>query len=235
MTEEKAAQPLRHRWRDRVKSADGPDDHVLRLVLLVLGDWCKNDQPFSVSISVLSPQVGLKDRALRDRLNQLDGIWFTRRKCGRRYIYRLRIPRAGEVVPSLEEVRGRSNGEWEDEGVDKSPDTGTTAPLSQNAIPARPRTDTGTPAPVNTGTTAPPKRKRPKKDVERGRARPVESLARSAPDPVPVDDGDDQLEIARFIVQAIKGGNHEDFDTASELLQERRHRERQQRMSGGSG
>lgn len=59
--------------------ARGSPDPVLRCVLLVLGNWEKEDgRPFSVPNSAPARQTGLKDRAIRYRLQQLDGVWFTR-------------------------------------------------------------------------------------------------------------------------------------------------------------
>jgi hypothetical protein len=97
-----------YRWLDQVKSPDGPPDPVLRLICLLVGSWMKNkDAPEAqVGLGTIGDQAGLKKRALRDRIRQLEGVWLDiDRPAGRRPIFRLRVPAQGEAVPSLEDVR----------------------------------------------------------------------------------------------------------------------------------
>jgi len=252
---EKQPSPLRHRWRDQVKSPDGPDDPMLRLVLLVLGDWSPVEGgSFTVKNSTLSQQTGLGDRSLRDRLKQAEGVWFVRerRSRGRPYRYRLKIPTAVDAARPLEDVRNRSNGPWRDD-VDNSGGCGTTAPDLDDEGAAPPRRTSGTTAPDQCGTTAPaidvPIHKQ---DVARAGARsvenpdlhalkdeapepgaaarqagtgPAESVAgdRTSPaEPAPVDDGDQQLPLARLVLQAVQGGDHAAFEEACAKIREQR-------------
>lgn len=222
-------QPFRHRWRDLVKSYGGPDDPMLRLVLLVLGDWSPVEGgPFSVKNSILAEQTGLSVRPLRYRLKQAEGVWFTRERAsrGRPYRYRLRIPTAIDVARSLEEVRGDANRPWAGD-VENSEGCGSTQPdPGEEGAAPRSRTS-GSTQPHWCGSSQPDidvQIHTP--DVARPGSSSVENLDPGAPN----GEGGDQLEIARLILEAVKGGRHEDFEAASELLAERK---RQQKAADG--
>lgn len=236
MTEQKT--PLRYRWRDRVKSADGPDDPMLRLVLLVLGDWSPVDGgTFSVKNSQLAHQTGLTDRPIRDRLKQAEGVWFTRERQsrGRPYRYRLKIPTAIDAERPLEDVRGRSNGEWGAD-VENSDGCGASAPdpREEGAVP--PRRTSGATAPDQCGASAPAidvQIHTP--DVARARSSSVENHERPALDSeapesaVPQSSSkkrksseDDQLPLARLVLQAVQGGDENAFDEACAKIREER-------------
>lgn len=98
--------PLKHRWRDAIKSPHGPESPILRLVLLVVADWLLRDATYcSPSISVLAEQTGLSQRAVRERLRQAEGTWFTRVKAGRGYRYFPCIPASNVGLPTISQLR----------------------------------------------------------------------------------------------------------------------------------
>ena len=109
MTAAREKPPL-YRWRDAIKSSDGPRSPILRLVLLILADWSTKDGSRATpAISVLAEQTGLSERTVRERLKQADGVWFARTKRGRGYNYSLLIPPSDTQLPTVTELRnGRS-------------------------------------------------------------------------------------------------------------------------------
>ena len=111
MKQQPASKPLKYRWRERIKSSDGPRDPVLRLLLLLLADWMKKDgSGCTPATSVLAEQSGLNERSVRERLKQADGVWFVRTKTARGYRYSPLIPPAGARVPTVSELRQRNHG-----------------------------------------------------------------------------------------------------------------------------
>lgn len=141
---------MKYRWRDAIKSARGPADATLHSILLVLADWMQVDGTrCDPTVAQLAAQLPfLQERALRYRLQQLDGVWFRRRRVGRGYVYRPRIPGPGEELPTLEAVR---------DGTDQAEETpARSVPVLQLATPA-PRVPVLGPTPArrvpeNTGT-----------------------------------------------------------------------------------
>lgn len=139
----------------------GPNDPVLRLLLLLLADFrVQDDGSRWATITVLAGQSGLPERSVRERLQQVDGVWFRRWIEGRRYYYTLLDPGPGAVIPTVSDLREHRNDRAGIEGAD----SGTTAHQHRNDRAEKP---------VNTGTTAPPRRSETSIDYEHdGRSGP---------------------------------------------------------------
>lgn len=134
-------QNFRSTYRDAVKD-HGPQDPVLRLVLLLLADFFKPDRPYWATISVLARQSGLPQSSVRERLQQLDGTWFRREtRGGRRYFYTLHDPGPGASIPSVVELRRMRR---EGGSIDQADSAATATQIRRHgdensATPAAPR------------------------------------------------------------------------------------------------
>jgi hypothetical protein len=135
---------LKYKWRDAIKSEMGPRYPLIRLVLLVMSDWMNKERAeCSPAISVLAEQTALSESAVRERLQQADGVWFRRRKVGRQYVYYPLIPNGRVELPSVTELR-------------LSKKTAATAAVSVERNTAATESDTAAMAALNTAATAAP-------------------------------------------------------------------------------
>jgi len=107
----------RYKFKDAVKD-HGPHDSLLRLILLLMADFpWRTDGTCWVAVAELARQCDRCTKTVHERLRQLDGVWFTREKVGRKWIYKFRDPGPGASIPTVTQLRNRNAGSAIDTGT----------------------------------------------------------------------------------------------------------------------